>query len=52
MATTRREVIRKKALEMLDGRPTGIRYSELVRLLHDALPGDPSQHDPWQCLEP
>src|SRR3990172_5300638 len=41
MATTRREVIRKKALEMLDGRPTGIRYSELVRLLHDALPEIP-----------
>ena len=36
-----REVIRKKALEMLDGRPTGIRYSELVRLLHDALPEIP-----------
>lgn len=26
---------------MLDGRPTGVRYSELVRLLHEALPEIP-----------
>lgn len=41
MVATRREVIRKKAVAMLNDRPTGVRYSELVRLLHDALPEIP-----------
>lgn len=41
MATTRGETIRKKALEILSSRSTGIRWSELLRELHGALPDIP-----------
>ncbi len=38
---TRRETIRKKALELVESTPKGIRYSELVARLHEAFPEIP-----------
>ena len=41
MAETRRETIRKLALDLINARPSGLRYSELVRLAHEAHPEIP-----------
>ena len=38
---TRREIIRKKALELLESAPDGIRYSELVDQILAAYPDFP-----------
>jgi hypothetical protein len=42
MAETKGERIRKKALELLDSQPKGMRFSEIVRQIHDALNEKPS----------
>ena len=41
MAVTRREQIRKKALELIASQPAGIRYSQLTALIHEAMPEIP-----------
>ena len=41
MVATRKETIHSKALELIGARPSGIRYSQLVRVLHEALPDIP-----------
>src|SRR5215471_15416 len=41
MPPTRKEIIISKALEILDANPKGIRYSELVSQISDALPDIP-----------
>jgi hypothetical protein len=41
MALTRKETIQKKAIEVLDANPKGIRYSELVAAISQALPDIP-----------
>lgn len=41
MALTRKETIQKKAVEILDANPKGIRYSELVARIAEALPDIP-----------
>jgi hypothetical protein len=41
MPPTRREIIRKKALEILEANPKGIRYSELVARIAEAFPEIP-----------
>jgi hypothetical protein len=41
MPLTRKEIIQKKAVEILDANPKGIRYSELVARIADALPDIP-----------
>jgi hypothetical protein len=38
--TTSRSLIRQKALELIKSAPAGIRYSEIVRGVHQALPGE------------
>jgi hypothetical protein len=35
---TKKEIIQKKALEILDANPKGIRYSELVAKILEAVP--------------
>jgi hypothetical protein len=35
---TRKEIIQKKAVEILDANPKGIRYSDLVAQIADAIP--------------
>lgn len=41
MAATRRETIRKLALDLINAQPSGVRYSELVRLIHEKHPEIP-----------
>lgn len=41
MAVTRREQIRKRALELIAAQPAGLRYSELTKLIHEAFPDIP-----------
>lgn len=41
MAVTRREQIRKKALELIAAQPAGVRYSQLTTLIHEAMPEIP-----------
>lgn len=41
MPPTRKETIQKKAVEILDANPKGIRYSELVARIAEALPDIP-----------
>jgi hypothetical protein len=41
MTETRRETIRRKALDLLSANPSGMRYSEIVRQVHDAFPDIP-----------
>ncbi|MBI4168931.1 MAG: hypothetical protein HY510_03240, partial [Acidobacteria bacterium] len=41
MTTTRRETIRRKALELVATRPTGIRFSELARMIQESFPDIP-----------
>jgi hypothetical protein len=42
MPETSRERIRKKALELLESQPSGMRYSEIVRQIHEALSENPN----------
>jgi hypothetical protein len=37
----RKDVIRAKAVEIIEGQPAGIRYSQLVKQIHEALPEIP-----------
>lgn len=39
--TTRREQIKTKAVELLRNNPQGIRYSQLVNMIHDSFPDIP-----------
>ena len=41
MPPTRRETIRKKALEIVEASPKGVRYSELMTRLAEAFPEIP-----------
>ena len=41
MAQSRKEAIQAKAIELIESHPSGIRYTELVNRLHDALPEIP-----------
>jgi hypothetical protein len=41
MPSTREEIIQKKAIEILDANPKGIRYSKLVARIAEALPDIP-----------
>jgi hypothetical protein len=41
MPLTRKEIIQKKAVEILDANPKGIRYTDLVAQIADALPDIP-----------
>ena len=41
MPPTRRETIRKKALEIVEVSPKGVRYSEIMTRVAEALPGVP-----------
>jgi hypothetical protein len=41
MPPTRREAIPKKALEIVEASPKGVRYSELMTRVAEALPGIP-----------
>jgi hypothetical protein len=41
MASSRKDQIRAKALEIIDAQPAGIRYSQLVRQVNEALPDIP-----------
>lgn len=41
MAATRREIIRKLALDLINAQPSGLRYSDLVRLIHEKYPEIP-----------
>jgi len=41
VTATRREAIRKLALDLINARPSGLHYSELVRLVHQAHPEIP-----------
>src|SRR4030066_1983840 len=38
---TSKEKVRSKAIEILKSRPNGIRYTELVNAIHDAIPEIP-----------
>src|SRR5437016_3824038 len=38
---SKKETIRAKAVEIIEGHPTGIRYSQLVKQIHEALPDIP-----------
>ena len=41
MLQSRKDTIRAKAIETIEGQPAGIRYSQLVKQLHEALPDIP-----------
>lgn len=41
IARSRKDAIRSKAIEIIEGQPTGIRYSQLIKLIHEALPEIP-----------
>jgi hypothetical protein len=41
MSPTRKEIIQDKAVEILDANPKGLRYSELVAQIAEALPDIP-----------
>jgi|SRR5215216_4491129 len=38
---SRKDAIRSKAIEIIESQPTGIRYSQLVKQIHEALPEIP-----------
>ena len=38
---SRKGAIRSKAIEIIESQPTGIRYSQLIKLIHEALPEIP-----------
>lgn len=48
---TQREKIIKKALEILENRSNGIRYSELFREIKNQLPEVPKKNNSWHYLE-
>lgn len=41
MLQSRKETIRAKAIEIIENQPTGIRYSQLVKQIQEALPDIP-----------
>lgn len=41
MAVTRREQIRRMALDLIAAQPAGLRYSQLTKLIHEAFPDIP-----------